>query len=123
MDIIGSVRGPDGIEPAAKMVDRTNGSTAIGAVGGATTKAYRKIRTNDDEIWLLYSGKLTYFEDGTYNSKNSQNTEIFVFDWSGNFLRAYELDTPIYNFAVDFGNRILYGVATDSDNQLVCFRY
>ena len=37
---------------------------------------------------------------------------IEVFDWNGNYLKTYELDTPFNSFIVDEKHRVIY-VETD----------
>jgi hypothetical protein len=48
---------------------------------------------------------------------------IFEFDYEGNILNQYQLDFPIYGFAVDEENRGIYAVTLDEEPNLVRFDY
>ena len=47
---------------------------------------------------------------------NYYNDELFVFDWEGNLIRKYVLDTPIYSYVIDEENNKLYGMTVDLEN-------
>ena len=43
----------------------------------------------------------------------SYGEKIDVFDWSGNFVKRYELDTPVLSFIVDENDHIIYTITDD----------
>ncbi|MDR0973481.1 MAG: TolB-like 6-bladed beta-propeller domain-containing protein [Prevotellaceae bacterium] len=52
--------------------------------------------------------------DGISKHSRGMNNEVFVFDWEGNFIKSYRLDTSIYTFfAVDERDTQLVGVTVD----------
>ena len=70
----------------------------------------------ETEIWTLYYGI------SPQQGKEKQHT-IFVFDYQGNPLRHYELDTPITYFGVDTKNKCLYGLSEKPEPVIIKYQY
>lgn len=47
---------------------------------------------------------------------------LWVFNWDGELVRKYQLDTPFYDFIVDAGDRVLYVTTEDMDTQEVLMK-
>ena len=95
--LIHSVPGPDFFIPYFKMNEKKNG---LGSIRDKTKKAYLSIKSGQEEIWALYSGKLTRNSNDP-DADSNVCSSIIVLDWDGNFLRSYSLSKPIYNMAID----------------------
>jgi hypothetical protein len=80
--------------------------------------SYLDVYPGTDTFFVLYFGK-PYKELGSSNNLN----RIFEFDYEGNIINQFQLDYPIYGFAVDEENRAIYGVTVDSEPNLVKFDY
>ncbi|MFT7203112.1 MAG: hypothetical protein ACI8YP_001585 [Algoriphagus sp.] len=80
--------------------------------------SYLDVYPGTDTFFVLYFGK-PYKELGSSNNLN----RIFEFDYDGNIINQFQLDYPIYGFAVDEENRAIYGVTVDSEPNLVRFDY
>ena len=79
-----------------------------------TRRAYLAVKTTNDKIYALYSGKCK--EDKEHYSYSKK---LYVFSLDGKPLKKYLLDVPIIDFEIDEANRILYAV---SDNaEIRCF--
>ena len=67
-------------------------------------------------IYILWYGeKLINIEEN-----DTQGINLLVFDWDMNFIKNYQLDKEIYDFAVDEKNRKLYGLTwNDQDEGLL----
>ena len=74
-----------------------------------TKRAYIGIKTTDNCIYLLYSGK-----ERKDPSHYSYASIIYAFDWNGQPLKKYELDAPILSFEIDEKNNIIYALHQDS---------
>ena len=70
----------------------------------------------DTEIWTLYYGI------SPEKGKEMQHN-LFVFDYDGNPLRHYELDTPILYFSVDQKEHAIYGISEQPDPVIIQFKY
>ena len=68
---------------------------------------------------LIYARPIEFSLESLRSGENYKGYSLFfsenihVFDWSGNFMRKYELDTPIYSFIVDDKNDVLYTTTVD----------
>lgn len=77
---------------------------------------YFDIKNRNGRIWALYQPRL-------FNPKaEPMETSIYVFDWDGNPVTRYELDTPIYKFDVDPERRIIYGINAQTE-QILTYKY
>lgn len=114
------VKGPDFYHPEFDINERKNG---VVKVRDKTRKACIKLRATSNEIWTLYSGEIVYPGNEDLNELTYKNNKMLVFDWEGNFLRAYKLDIPIYNFCLDSENKVIYAVTEENDNHIISFEY
>jgi len=68
---------------------------------------------------LVYTKPVEYTQDMMRSGKSYKgydyyyNDVIEVFDWGGNMVKKYELDTPFHSFIVDEKNNIIY---TETDD-------
>jgi hypothetical protein len=82
---------------------------AIMAKTGDTRKAYVNSYVTENHIYLLFSGCKR-------NEKNwSYGNELYVFSWEGKPEKRYLLEQPIYTFAVDEENRLLYSYSLQTE--------
>lgn len=115
-ELLHRVTGPDFFYPTFKQI----GQYDLANIKGKTKRGYIKIQTTDNEIWALYSGKI----ESPLEGDSSYDTGlIIVFDWAGNFLRAYRLNVPIYHFCIDANGKVIYAITEENDTHIVKFRY
>lgn len=74
-----------------------------------TLRGYVGIKTTNDCIYLLYSGK--EFKDPNHYSYSNI---IYTFDWEGNPLNKYELDAQISSFEIDEKENKIYALHRDA---------
>ncbi len=73
-----------------------------------TRIGYVSVKANEEEIMLLYgNGRLR--EKGK-SEEGIHHKHIILMDWTGKPIRYFELDKAIASFAVDWNNRIIYGL-------------
>ena len=68
-------------------------------------RAYIGLRSTNDRIYALYSGK-----ERMDNSNYSTSNIIYTFDWEGNLLKKYMLDCQIGSFDVNASAQTIYAV-------------
>lgn len=71
-----------------------------------TKRAFVRIKTTHQKIYLLYSGR-TKSDPDHY----SYGRIVYVFDYNGTPLAKYELDTLIADFAIDKSDSTWYAIA------------
>ena len=69
-----------------------------------------------NEVFILYYGELSEDFNGEYY-------KLIVFDWNGNPLRMYELDTHLFSITVDYEHKILYGITNSPEYRIIKFNY
>ena len=98
-----AIQGPEGFD-----ID-----FSVGKNGMRKTKKTRKAFVNcyitENNIYLLYSGCRRTDENWVYG------TEIFVFSWDAKPLKRYILPQPIYTFAVDESNGVIYSYSRQNE--------
>lgn len=113
MNLIKRVHGPEqffpGIHQAGERIETDK---------GATKDAYFFPLTVGENIFLLYSGRV--FNPMHHNYLKER---ILVFDWDGNPQQCYQLDTPIFDFAVDKEAGIIYGLTDQPESHIVRFKF
>lgn len=72
----------------------------------------------DQFVYVAYSGKS--FKD--VRMKCFEATDIFVFDWKGNPVKSYQLDTPITHFCVSSNDNAIYAISKQPEPSLVRFK-
>lgn len=77
-----------------------------------TKKAFVSTYTTEKNIYLLYSGSKRNEENWSYG------TQLFVYSWDGIPLKRYFLNEPIYTFAIDETNKMMYSYSILNDNFL-----
>jgi hypothetical protein len=118
-NLLRRLHGPEQFFPAVEEVRRTEGKytvSTVRAIPGKAREAYFCPINAGKEVFVLYSGKI---EDNNAYLMNI----IFVFDWEGNPIRKYKLDTPIFQFCVDVNNRTIYGITNYPEYRILKFRY
>lgn len=86
--------------------------------GRNSTSRYMDVYPGESSFFVLYSGK-SFREISETDNLN----RIFEFDYKGNILNQYQLDYPLFGFAVDEENKAIYGVTVDREPNLVRFDY
>jgi hypothetical protein len=109
--------GPDVFFTARQEVRSKNSSQV--AYKKEARDAYFSPTAFEDEIWVVYSGKM----DDPSTQYNFLKNKIIVFDWNGNPLRIYTTDIPFFCLAVDRDHRTIYAVAIDPEFEIVKFEY
>ncbi|QIA06562.1 BF3164 family lipoprotein [Draconibacterium halophilum] len=79
-------------------------------------RSYNYPVANDKFFIIPYSGKKRDHRGPSY-------TNLFQFDFKGSPLVHYTLDVPIFDIAVDWGNRIIYGLNIESEPILYKFSF
>jgi hypothetical protein len=75
----------------------------------STRKAYVNTYVTEKNIYLLFSGSKR-------NEKNwAYGTELYVFSWDGQPLKRYLLTDPLYAFAIDESQQIIYAYSSISE--------
>jgi len=82
------------------------------------TTRYSDAFAEKNSFYALFRGK-PYRELSDPDNLN----RIFEFDYDGNILNQYQLDYPIFGFAVDEENKAIYGLTVDREPNLVRFDY
>jgi hypothetical protein len=80
-----------------------------------TRRAYLCLKSTDERIYALYSGKEQQDVSGYSNSN-----VIYTFDWDGNPLIKYVLDCQIVSFDVDVNNEKIYAIR-EPEKSIICF--
>lgn len=72
---------------------------------------------------MPYAGKRLFYVPyvGVKNSETTRPEGIFVFDYKGNFIIKYELETPILSFTVDEDENKIYVITGLDDNPFVTY--
>jgi hypothetical protein len=68
-------------------------------------RAYICLRSTNDRIYALYSGK-----ERRDSSNYSTSNIIYAFDWEGNLIKKYVLDCQIDSFDVDASTQTIYAI-------------
>lgn len=117
-NVVKRLHGPAQRLPEFKVgVSGRNGDhETVSGIVDKTVFYYRDIKNRDGRIWALYQPQL-------FNPKaEPMEASIYVFDWDGNPVTRYELDTPIYKFDVDPERRIIYGINAQTE-QILTYKY
>jgi len=81
--------------------------------------AYMDAFLGKSYVFGLYSGKT----DSEISEQGRGETDVFVFDLSGNVKALLKLDTPISSFTVDEETQRIFGITTDREPGVVVFDY
>lgn len=114
--LIKRVQGPDGFFPSLAQ-SGSNDNMRVVPDKNKSKDAYFHPLVYKNEIWVMYSGKKVDPEQ----YKIYLNDSIFVFDWDGNFVRSYNLDIPIFTFAIDEENNKIYGITDEPEMSIIEF--
>jgi hypothetical protein len=71
-----------------------------------TRRAFLSVKSTDEYIYLLYSGKQKQ-DSSHYSSGNN----VYVVDWNGNPIAHLTFDTSIWDIEIDKDNKAMYGIA------------
>ncbi|MBQ8225084.1 MAG: hypothetical protein IJZ86_07045 [Bacteroides sp.] len=114
-NLLKRLHGPEGFVSPFKEVQR--GQIMMAApVDGKTRAAYIVPQSVGDELWVLFSNRLS-------NDENYLDTQILVFDWEGNPLRILNLNQGIFSFAVDETHRKIYGISDSPEFHILEYAY
>jgi len=107
------IDGPENSIPEFQAVD------AGAVVTSDHPLAYMDASLGKSYIFGLYSGKT----DSEIREQGRGETDLFVFDLSGNVKGLLKLDTPISSFTVDEKGQRIFGITTDREPGVVVFDY
>jgi hypothetical protein len=112
------VRGPYYFEPRFT-VDQASDSakTPIFAGGNDLRFGYQSVATTDSEIFALVSGRARkdFGGDAIYGQF------VHVFDWSGNFLCAYDLGQAVFQIDIEPSGQRLYALVHEPEVGVAVF--
>ena len=111
---VGTARGPEEFGPVYQVLNRDAGP--IMTTGFDRRLGYVDAATTDDYIVGLYSGLAHGQVRDAYMGR-----QIHLFDWSGEFLGAWRLDTPVISIAVSEADRTIYALRHDPVPAVVAF--
>lgn len=112
-NLIKRKQGPEGFFPSI-IVHNDGNEQTISYEKGKSKDGYFSPIAYKNEIYVLYSGKSYNPDNYDFNSDY-----IFVFDWNGNPIRIYNLDTPIFTFTIDPQTDTLYGITNNPEFHIV----
>jgi hypothetical protein len=113
--LLNRTQGPDHRKPLLKSVS-TGSVASVRSAPGQTYKCYSAPVAAGDEVFALYFGEL-------YETYEEMDSKIIAFDWNGVPLRIYELDIPIFAFAVDPETKTIYGISRSPEYCIVKYGY
>lgn len=94
----------------------TKGSYSV-AFDGNVPECYKDVIASDKYIYALYSGRT--FKD--YQLSCNECESLYVYDWTGKFVRLYKLDVPVTHICLNEQQNKLYAIANIPDPTLVSF--
>ena len=115
-DLIKRMHGPDIFFPSMKEVSMDDGYQKVSSIEDETRDAYFCPLMSGGKMYVLYSGKV--FTRARPLSAYLLN-KLMVFDLDGKPFKCYELSVPIFTFAIDESNNVLYGLSFDPEYHLV----
>ena len=80
-------------------------------------ECYLDLALTDKHVYALYSGR-TYKE---YRLSAFEGETVYVYDWTGNLLKTYQLDVPITRFCIDDEEQVMYATANVPEPTIVSF--
>ncbi len=111
---VGTAQGPEDFGPVYQVLNRDAGP--IMEPGFGMRLGYVDAATTDDYIIGLYSGLAKGQVRDAYMGR-----QIHFFDWSGEFLGGWRLDTPVIAIAVSEVDRTIYALRHDPVPAVVAF--
>jgi TolB-like 6-blade propeller-like len=95
------------------------------AMGSAVLIQDKKIRfgyidvvSDEKYIYALFSGRTRLELQGKANYGNF----IFKFDWDGNPITMFELDSLLLSITIDKKNKIIYGITNDKNVKIISYK-
>ncbi len=80
-------------------------------------ECYMDLALTDKHVYALYSGR-TYKE---HKMAAFEGNTIYVYDWTGELLKTFQLDVPITRFCIDKDERVMYATANVPEPTIVRF--
>jgi hypothetical protein len=78
-------------------------------------RAYLCLKSTNDRIYALYSGR-----EKQNPSNYSNSNRLYSFDWNGNPRIKYVLDCDISSFDVDAEDKVIFAIR-ESDKSIISF--
>lgn len=116
--LLKSIQGPDSFLTEFTQVNVGDGAVKGKPVSEDIYGAYFFPINVDGNIFVLYSGK-----QNNMNNPNSLLNQILVFDESGNPLKIYNLDIPIFNMTINAVDRIIYGITMNPEPEIIKYHF
>lgn len=95
---------------------REKGTYSV-AFDSEAPEGYKDVIASDKYIYALYSGR-TYKD---YKLSCNECESLYVYDWTGKFVRLYKLDVPVTHICLNEQQNKLYAIANAPDPTLVSF--
>lgn len=111
-ELISITRSEDPFEPYGYMQTLAK-EEPIGGEGLPIRYGYLDVTSNEEKIYALFSGSTE--KEGNYAQ------QIYVFDWGGNFLEAFNLDTPVGAITLDLNGDKIYAIRDFPTPAIVSF--
>ncbi|MCH7402354.1 BF3164 family lipoprotein [Belliella kenyensis] len=114
------VEGPYFENPSYEIIQQSEDYSYYHMNDPEAVRTYQDFFLGEHQIFMLYSGEKV---------KKIQTTGmspchvIFLFDYTGKVTRHFELDIPIKYFTVDEKNKVIYGLSSSEDEDIIEFRY
>lgn len=80
--------------------------------------AFCDIDSSNDYIFILYSGR----SFKTHGLQNHHCEHLLIYDWSGNPIKHYRLEEPMYSMRYDSVNKSIYGIGFSPEGVLLEYR-
>lgn len=114
-----SIRGPIHQIPDVKIDDSAGYPMGLLEKDNEEVYCYLSCSLGEKYVYGLFSGDI---RAEVQKHTVSTGKYIYQFDYEGQFINAYELDTTIDDFAVDESKDLFYGVSNDENPGLVRFQ-
>jgi hypothetical protein len=88
---------------------KRQGEHRIFFVSSEAPAGYIDLAVTDEAIFALYSGR----DPGAFGEQAAYANQIHVFSWTGDFIRALNLDHDAQSIAVSTNNDTLYTIQHD----------
>lgn len=112
------VRGPYYFEPVFQVAKGSDSAKSpIFSSGDDLRFSYVGVAVTDKAIYALFSGRIRKDPRG----EASYGQYLHVFDWSGNFVRAYDLGQPALTMDIDPSGHFLYAVRHSPDVAIMVY--
>ncbi len=83
-------------------------------------RTYQDFFMGEEHIYMLYNGER---KSKIRSTGLSDSQIVFQFDYQGNLLRNFELDTPVRFITVDEEKQVIYALSSGEEEDIVEFKF